>query len=214
MSETSPVPYRVTSDAFIERIDPEQIPDQVGEELSQLAMERRATQDRLTVIHEAGYYRRVKRAFACTLSLLMAAGIAIAITGTISIGWAVGWAFGSMFTSLVFSAVVSDFRKPIETEEARGLALRQTALIERGARLQSLERLTGKHEQAMGLRNEVELFNLDVARLDLQECSPSDLAMIETRRREIIRRIGDFRQKVLDAPTLPPALPAPTDDRT
>jgi len=214
MSETALVPYRVEHPTTIEPIDASIVPDCGREESDRLSVEHTRIGRQLYELGSARSGLVFKKAFWIIGPLSLLAPIITAAVGAVTIGWAIGMAVGCVFVSMIVALFVSiGFDKPHENDETRALRSRLESVEERIARFKSLERLTGKQAQAKEFLSEIDGFNRNLERLADLECTEGDRLMIQERRAELVKRIHDFRMKVLAAPPQPALLSSGTDDR-
>lgn len=217
MSENALVPYRTQALSPIEPIDRALVPDCGRSEKTRLEKEIDATERGLAVYRD----RVLDRAFGKIFPVMfgLAALICICVGCAYPARYVVVCAIISLFLSFQAAGALSENVKekwlPADDEEARLLEVRSVDQERRLEKLKSLMRLTGsKGEGACKLQAEIQSFNSDIDGLDMDECTVDERALILERRREILARIKEFRQKVLESPPVPPLLTAGPDDRT
>ena len=211
MSENAIVPFRTKPRPAVEPIDAALIPDCGAKEIATL-------QDEVAALERGAHALLRKRTEAIENRVLGIAFPAIAavifvccLTEAISLLAACGYAVLGLFATFLMAAAASSCVTGCHPEDrVFFLELRKTkkVLEKRLHSMLTLERLTGKRAEADGLREEIGLFNQRIAEVDLDACTVNDLAMIAERRGELVKRIGDFRMKVLGPPDVPLQLAA------
>jgi hypothetical protein len=215
MSELGIIPFRIPSKMNVKPIELDLIPECGAMEMSRLRQENQEITTRIAglgVQKSDAVARKTFLAMIVLTVLLVVVGAGLQYF-TIAIGIAL--AILGTFVSFVTAAYASlaYVKSPDEDEVTRELLARRTSQELRLTSLISLERLTGKIGCAKDLRIEADQFNANLVKLDTEDCSAADRAMIAERRFDLSRRIGDLRQKVLGAPHEPLLLPKGNDDR-
>lgn len=217
MPETALIPYRIQAPMQIEPIDLALVPDCGRSEKTRLEKEIDTTKSGLAVYKDRVCKKAFRKIFPATFGLT--ATICVYVGYAYSAGPVVVCALIGLYLSLQVAGALSENigeKWLPDNEEARLLEVRSVDQKQRLEKLESLMRLTGiEGECSRKLQAEIQSFNADFDRLvDVDECTNDERTLILKRRREIVSRINDFRQKSLEPPHEPPLLTAGPDDRT
>lgn len=216
MNERGIIPFRIPAKTTVKPIELELIPECGALEMSRLREENQELSNRIANFGIQRSDAIARKTFSAMIVLTTLLVIVGAWLHYYSIAIGIALAIGGTFMSFVTAAIASvTYAKSADEDSVtRELIARRACQELRLTSLVSLERLTGKIQYAKDLRLEAAQFNTHLTRLDTNECSPADRAMISEKRFDLTRRIGDFRVKVLGAQPEPALLPKGNDDRT